>query len=151
MKTEYVLGFALSTDMKRVILLRKMKPAWQKWKLNGVGGKIETGESGPDAMAREFMEETGLHTNAKEWVFFAQMTGADWTCYCFTMTISTDERNTILSHPIDLNNEVLGEYDADSLPFSVIPNLRWLIPMAINRLLAAESCITEVVYGDASV
>ena len=42
---KYVAGFLFSNDYKYVALIKKEKPAWQKGKLNAIGGKIELGES----------------------------------------------------------------------------------------------------------
>jgi 8-oxo-dGTP pyrophosphatase MutT (NUDIX family) len=56
----YVLGFLFSDDLKKVILIRKNRPANQIGLLNGVGGKIEYGESCFSAIVREFQEETGV-------------------------------------------------------------------------------------------
>lgn len=55
----YVVGFAY-TDDGRCLLLRKNRPKWQEGLLNGIGGKIEDGESPEEAMGRESMEEVGL-------------------------------------------------------------------------------------------
>lgn len=58
---QYVLGFAFSRDKKDIILISKLRPDWQKGKLNGVGGKVEFEDISPiDAMYREFKEETGV-------------------------------------------------------------------------------------------
>lgn len=61
-----VLGFAFNPTDGTVLLMRKARPDWQAGKLNGVGGKLEmltTGwESAADAIAREFLEETGCAT-----------------------------------------------------------------------------------------
>lgn len=72
----YVCGFAYA-DVARptpafteVLLLRKFSPVWQKGKYNGVGGKIESGETIHVAMAREFVEETGVQTDARSWELF---------------------------------------------------------------------------------
>lgn len=54
----FVLGFLFSEDGSRVLLVWKNRPAWQNGKLNGVGGKIEPGETPLQAMKREFLEET---------------------------------------------------------------------------------------------
>jgi 8-oxo-dGTP pyrophosphatase MutT (NUDIX family) len=61
---EYVVGFALDSHFN-VILIRKNRPDWQAGKLNGVGGRIEEGETPMQAMIREFEEETG--TYIREW------------------------------------------------------------------------------------
>jgi 8-oxo-dGTP diphosphatase len=41
----YACGFLFSLDRTRVLLIRKRRPAWQAGRLNGVGGKIEPGET----------------------------------------------------------------------------------------------------------
>ena len=57
-KQAYVVGFLFSPDFKKVVLLRKNRPAFCDGKLNGPGGHVEPGESPEDAMPREFHEET---------------------------------------------------------------------------------------------
>ena len=56
----YVVGFLFNPDMTEVVLIKKNRPDWQKGLLNGVGGKIESGEDPITAMIREFKEETGV-------------------------------------------------------------------------------------------
>ena len=63
----YALGFLFSEDLKHVILIRKNRPSYLEGKLNGVGGKIEPGESHKSAMIREFKEETGVQF--EEWTY----------------------------------------------------------------------------------
>ena len=58
--TDYVVGFLFSEDRRQVILINKMHPEWQAGLLNGVGGKVEQGETPEEAMEREFLEETGM-------------------------------------------------------------------------------------------
>ncbi|GEM_PF-3695748 len=58
---EYCCGFYFSEDRKRVVLLRASRPWWDGPRLNGVGGKIEPGETPVTAMIREFKEEAGQH------------------------------------------------------------------------------------------
>lgn len=65
---QFVCGFLFNRNCKRVCLIRKNRPIWQAGKLNGVGGSIEPGETGPMAMAREFFEETGVHTLPLDWI-----------------------------------------------------------------------------------
>lgn len=55
---EYVLGFAF--HQSRVLMIRKERPEFMKGKSNGIGGKIEPGETPLAAMIRECREEAGL-------------------------------------------------------------------------------------------
>lgn len=59
-KKKYVVGFLFSEDRTVVALIRKNRPDWQKGRLNGIGGKVEDGETYLEAMVREFEEETGV-------------------------------------------------------------------------------------------
>jgi 8-oxo-dGTP pyrophosphatase MutT (NUDIX family) len=59
-QVEYVLGIMFSENEKKVLVIWKSRPAWQVDKLNGIGGKIEEGETPIEAMHREFREETGF-------------------------------------------------------------------------------------------
>src|SRR5436309_3669493 len=72
----YVCGFLFSPDRRRVLLIRKRRPAWQAGRLNGVGGKIEPGEGPGQAMRREFREEAGL--DVADWQPAVELTGSDW-------------------------------------------------------------------------
>lgn len=87
---DYVMGLAFTPDplpYTRVLLIEKLKPAWQAGRLNGVGGKIdhyvpatrdyqETNvvlETPIEAMVREFREETGVESEEADWHLFAIM------------------------------------------------------------------------------
>ncbi len=63
----YTICFCISGD--NVLMLHRAKPPLKdKW--NGVGGKIDEGESHRDAVVREVLEETGLDvTKADELTF----------------------------------------------------------------------------------
>ena len=57
---DYVLGFMFDQDMKTVLLIKKNRPDFLAGKLNGIGGKVESDETPPNAMCREFLEESGI-------------------------------------------------------------------------------------------
>ena len=64
MNITYTICFITRVRSGRVeilMLLRNNEPNKHKW--NGVGGKIEEGETINDSMAREIIEETGLKVN----------------------------------------------------------------------------------------
>src|SRR5439155_26466068 len=77
----YVCGFLFSPDRGRVVLIRKRRPAWQAGKLNGVGGKLEAGETPIDAMRREFREEAAVDVH--DWQHVLTLTGTDWQGHFF--------------------------------------------------------------------
>jgi 8-oxo-dGTP diphosphatase len=81
--SRYVLGFMLDPRRQRVSLIRKNKPAWQAGKLNGIGGSIEKGETPAEAMAREFLEETGVPTSSIQWEPIGWMQGRDFMVHLF--------------------------------------------------------------------
>jgi 8-oxo-dGTP diphosphatase len=124
---EYVLGFAFDSSFSRVPLILKLKPAWQAGSLNGIGGCREIGESPLEAMIREFGEETSVFREDVAWKYFAIMQGKDWLVHCFT--VSNDE---VLNAVRTNERELVVMANPNSLPAQVLPNLRWLIPLAAN-------------------
>lgn len=118
----YVVGFLFNGDL--VALIQKNRPEWQKGKLNGIGGHIEDGESAEVAMVREFQEETGGWTLQSDWRKFALLTNAKKSVELHLFT----NRNVV---PIKTTtDEMVAWYPVNYLPDNIIPNLRWLIPMA---------------------
>jgi 8-oxo-dGTP diphosphatase len=123
---EMVCGFCFSPDFKRVVLIRKNRPDWQKGLLNGVGGKVEQGELLIDAMRREYHEETGRQI--KEWTPLVTLSGPDFRCaFFYTTDFYIDSVKTE-------TDEEVGVYEVDTLHRQMmIQNLRWLIPLAYDR------------------
>jgi 8-oxo-dGTP diphosphatase len=125
--TNYVLGFMFDSAKKNVVLIIKNRPNWQKGFLNGIGGHIEVGEDSFTAIAREFYEETDVQDNS--WQPFVKMVGIDWTVYVFkafsekvySCITKTDEEVAI--RPVDQLKDL-----------KVVPNLQWLIPMALDSI-----------------
>ena len=133
----YVLGFCFDFAYKHVVLIHKLKPDWQFERLNGVGGKIEVraGEGAMAAMVREFKEETGGSLGDRvEWRPFGRLRDAagEWEVWLFhgkylqefpadLASFSSDEGSVTVVDRQDLHN------------WPVLPNLRYLIPMALNH------------------
>lgn len=128
MKKFYVLGFLFSSDLKKVALIRKVRPEWQSGFLNGIGGKIELYDDLPmAAMIREFEEETGL--KYKEWHEFAIMKSSSnaWDVYCYRGVYEDlTELKTITDEKIEI---IEVEKLKDN---KILQNLHWLIPMALD-------------------
>jgi 8-oxo-dGTP diphosphatase len=127
MSTRYVAGFLFSLDQKHVLLIHKLRPEWQKGKWNGIGGKIESGESGQEAMIREFREETGL-------------TIPNWRHFCTLYVNRCEILFFSATGPVFLaeskEEEKVGVFPVDQLQNNIIPNLKWLIPMALDEVNA---------------
>ncbi|HEV2071076.1 MAG TPA: NUDIX domain-containing protein [Acidimicrobiales bacterium] len=105
-KRQWVVGFLLDTDAEMVVLIRKNRPRWQLGRLNGVGGKVEPGETLDAAMRREFTEETGVYV--QDWHHFATLTWEEGLVHffrsfkdpivlerCRTMTDESVERHRV--------------------------------------------------------
>jgi 8-oxo-dGTP diphosphatase len=127
---EYVCGFLFSPDRTRVLLIRKKRPAWQAGKLNGVGGKIEPGETALQAMRREFREEAAV--DVAEWEHVLTLSGDDdagkgygWAGHFFR---AFGELSTARA----VTDEALETHRTDALPPDTIPNLRWMIPLMLD-------------------
>ena len=125
-QTQYVAGFLFSEDRAKVALIRKKRPKWQAGRLNGIGGHVEPGESPPQAMVREFAEETGLQITT--WELFATRTGPGFTVRCYvafsrfldTVKTTTDE-------------DVEIWYVNDLQLAGMLPDLRVLILLALDQ------------------
>jgi 8-oxo-dGTP diphosphatase len=122
---EYVVGFMFDHIGEAVLLIRKKRPTWQAGKLNGIGGRIEDGETPDQAMCREFLEETGIHQDA--WSRFCTLRDdRGWLVHFFYASGDvleakslTDEKVVCCGLPALRQSEAL-------------PNLQWLIPMALS-------------------
>ncbi len=134
----YVGGFLFRNNDKEVALVLKNKPAWQKNKLNCIGGKIQSYydedisvfsvEIALDAMIREFKEETG-----------AEVT--DWREFCgldyrggFIHFFMARGDNYILT---TTEEEEINWYNIFELSLrgynNALSNLSWLIPLALDK------------------
>lgn len=139
---DYVAGFLFSENLKRVALIEKQKPNWQRGKLNAIGGKIEldADEFPMEAMGREFAEETGL--TIRGWKRFCvlmgdlsdeSLDGQSWRVY-FYFAIG----NVNKIKQVEIEKPIICP--TSKLPENVIPNLRWLVPMALSFARKSENC-----------
>jgi 8-oxo-dGTP diphosphatase len=108
----YVVGFMFNPAENAVLLLRKNRPTWQVGKLNGIGGRVEDGETPQQAMRRECVEEVGLDVDS-------------WNEFC-VLSVGPIMNASVMT------DELPEVVNAFALPFDVIPNLKWLIPMALS-------------------
>lgn len=132
---DYVIVFARSRDSfvlpdhMPILVVAKLKPAWQVGKLNLVGGKIEPGEGPWFAAVRELKEETGLAPNSGDDVqLMGEITGKEWHIWCYSIKVP----HTALS-PQDGETEKVFWMNWKELRDDprLIPNLKVIIPLMI--------------------
>lgn len=125
---KYVVGFLFNDDMNKVALIYKNRPDWQIGKLNGIGGHIEENELPYSAMVREFTEETGVKID--KWISFCQLSGINEK-YEVDFFYATSDRIFDVNSITDEKVEIFDVDQLNNLP--VIDNLKWLIPMCLDR------------------
>jgi len=129
----YVLGFLFEEadlDHQFVVMIKKTKPHWQAGKFNGVGGHRKIDESPHQAMIREFHEETGVFTTV--WYLFAIMTYHNGDkVWCYTAANTQDVANCG-TQGVEEIHKMIRDRLCDRVP--TLPNIRWLIEMAISKL-----------------
>ena len=129
MKTKYVVGLYFNEDHSKVALIRKNRPEWQKGKLNGIGGKIEEGESIYEAMIREFREEAGVEH--AYWRLFSILTGKDFEVNFLVGFGDLSKLESKTDEKIELwNVDLISSYWRND---ELVPNLKWLIPLALDK------------------
>lgn len=132
--TAYVVGFAFD-HMNKVWLIRKNKPEWQAGKLNGIGGRIEMGETSRQAMSREFHEEAGVLVPMERWTMFHRETWASGTSVDFFVT-----RLTNTERPVSMTTErviALSWVVLSYIEWTMhegLYNMAYLVPMAFVHL-----------------
>lgn len=126
----YVLGFMFAASppggAKLFVAIEKKRPTRHIGLLNGVGGRVEAGESALDAMIREAREETGIE--ARTWSQFAKVVYSQATMFCFMTFVweqpkqMTDEHVQWVSVP-----DVVRE------PRRFVSSVPWLLMMALEQ------------------
>jgi len=142
---KYTIGFIRQTD--RVLLLNREKPSWMGcW--NGVGGKLEPGETPRNSMLREMREETGLSfagigvefKGVVTWTVEGKFVGG---MYVFKAELSPDAR---YETPKKTDEGIL---DWKTVPWTLHPENRGVaqtIPQSIEAILDDPRCYEHRCY-----
>ena len=126
-RIEYVAGFLIDTAKENVVLILKQHPPRLAGRFNGVGGKIEPGESPLAAMRREFWEETGLVV--QEWHNFLWFLGRETSIHFFSSFAPLET----LSQVQTLTDEQVIVHPLASLQdIPTLPNVGWVVQMALT-------------------
>lgn len=122
----YVCGYAFDLKEKYIVLIEKKRPASQKGKLNGIGGKINDDESDEEAMIREFDEETGVIII--NWTKFLILKGKDYEVV-FYRAIS----DSVLDVNTRTDEEVFLLQLTDLIHWSLLDNTQIFINLALEK------------------
>lgn len=137
----YVVGFLFSSEGHHVVLIKKKKPAWQARMLNGVGGRIESGEPPPQAMEREFLEETSVSISARFWEEFVIIKHADAQVHFFRAFKNLSVLNkakTTTEEEVSISLVFNPSIHLDRLS-----NLQWLLPLALDQDIRTPTIIFD--------
>lgn len=128
MRHVYVLALLFTPDRQHVVLVHKNRPAWQRGLVNALGGKVAPDESPCAAAMREVEEESGVRVT--EWEEFLTWDDAEYRLHaCRAFDDAARAARTAEDQEVVLVR-------VDALPPNVIDNLRWLIPLALDRDVA---------------
>lgn len=138
---KYVLGFIFGKTHNFVLLQRKARPDWQKGRYNGIGGKIEEGETPEQAMKREGIEEVG---NDLSWEKKATMFVGEHAIYVFKAVVEPKIMKTCVDFSKTTDEPV--ELDVvKALPAECITNVPMLVEMCACPCFAhAEILLKEI-------
>jgi 8-oxo-dGTP diphosphatase len=136
-KQKYVVGFMFTEDCSRVVLIRKNKPAWQKGKLNGVGGKIEPEETPKHAMIREYKEEAGLTFD--KWDNFLIVEYKAAIVYFFKGFNNGCFHQSETRESEQIEKIQISQFPSDE----VISNLNWIINLALDPYIQHTEAMEE--------
>lgn len=137
----YVDGAMFNDAEDSLVLIRKNKPDWQFNKLNFVGGKVEKDEDIPQAMAREFKEETGIATAPGDWATKLSLISHNWIVY-FLMTHGD------ISKARTMESEEVSIVEINNLQnLKHVPNLRWIIPMLLDHDIISPVAMYYTLQG----
>ncbi len=108
--------------------MEKTRPAWQAGRVNALGGKVRDGEPISAAARREVREEAGADVAAWDLVLV-------WRDAQYTMHVVRAFDDAALG-AVTAEDQRVFLADVDALPATVIDNLRWLVPLALDRDVA---------------
>jgi len=123
-----VVGFVFTTDFTRMLLMRKARPAWQAGLLNGIGGKVESGETDVAAMRRECHEEAGIWiANWSARVVVEHDDGPVVVYFRSVIAVPARRRQT--------PEGTLESHPAMPVPGDAVPDLHWVVPLCLDDVV----------------
>jgi len=138
-KIKYTIGVYFNSELKKVALILKNRPQWQKGLYNFPGGHIEKGENPQQCISREFKEECKITTQPIEWINIGIIKGINYTVDVL-LCIQREEHGILTTGE---SEEVSWQY-INKLPFNCISNIYWLTYYALDIYFQIINENTEV-------
>lgn len=123
----YTVGFVFNKSLDQVFLIHKLSPDWQKGKINGLGGKYETGEDAFTCISREVEEESGIRINPSDWSKMGELYSNDWSVDIMAHKYLGKE-----SDARSIEKQRVEWFPVNNLPNNTLNNLPWLIPLCLD-------------------
>ena len=130
-----MLALLFTADGKEVVLVRKTRPAWQAGRVNALGGKLHDGETLLEGARREVREEAGV--DVEEWEEFLVWEDPQYRLRAVRafsdaarLARTAEDQEVFLAH-------------VGGLPLNAIDNLRWIIPLALDRDVTVPIRVTS--------
>lgn len=123
-----------TTDHCNAVLLLKKRPDWQKGKLNLPGGHVEDGETPREAGARELLEECRLKVAPADLVEVCTLNRKFGKVHFFAAVLPNSPLQASDGGDEQVQVWVLEKNGTIPPEAPVVPNLRWVVPMAVQRL-----------------
>jgi 8-oxo-dGTP diphosphatase len=128
---ESTLAFVFAHDLNQVLLIEKQKPIQHKGMLNGLGGKLEKGETHIECVVREVEEEAGVHIPQSQWKAVGEMSWQTWQVSMWCTVLEKGQEKATFG-------ENLQWCAVKSLPKNCLTNLQWLVPLCVDILTKIE-------------
>jgi ADP-ribose pyrophosphatase YjhB (NUDIX family) len=126
-ETKYTIGIYFDSKLKKVALILKNRPEWQRGLYNFPGGHIEENETPEECISREFKEECLVKTDPKEWMQIGAIHGNNYTVIML-LCIQKEEHSELRTGE---DQPVFWKW-IHGIPDNCIKNVHWITYYALN-------------------
>lgn len=118
-----------------VLVVHKDRPAWQKGRINLVGGKVEPGETPEQAAYRELFEESGLHMMSEtdpDWggpAVCGRIVGNDCIIHCVNCNVAIGPDTKLRPRDGETEKVEWKQFWQIKDDPRLMPNLKVIIPL----------------------
>ena len=137
----YTLSFLFTTDLKKVLLIEKKRPEWQKGFLNGIGGKVEGDENFVECIERETFEETNLKINYDN-SYKGKLIGNNYVVVVYSTLV---EENVIKENLKQTTDEKVKLYDINN-NLNLLSSVKYILPLCKESFIDKNLQKFEINY-----